>query len=107
MPSVTIRMIALAGVAVALAACETASTEKQWYKPGGNYSTAEFDRDLKACSTLERTINEDCMRQRGWTTLSIDSREKPKPQGTPVIPPISPGTSSRTGPASTGARPRY
>ena len=41
-----------------LGACSL-DPEKQWYKPGGNYTAAEFDRDSKAC-TKSRVLDEEC-----------------------------------------------
>jgi hypothetical protein len=58
------------GLALSLGACSL-DPEKQWYKPAGNYSTAEFDRDSKAC-TKNRQLDEECLKQRGWVPLSGD-----------------------------------
>jgi PBP1b-binding outer membrane lipoprotein LpoB len=67
------RMSALAvafGLALSLGACSS-DADKQWYKPAGNYSTAEFDRDSRAC-TKNRQLDEECLKQRGWVSLSGD-----------------------------------
>jgi hypothetical protein len=70
-PMTQIAAVVLAlGLALSLGACSL-DAEKQWYKPSGNYSTAEFDRDSKAC-TKNRVVDEDCLKQRGWAPLSGD-----------------------------------
>jgi hypothetical protein len=56
------------------------STEKQWYKAGGSYTVAEFERDQRACTT-NRVLDEQCLRDRGWIGLSPDRQEPvPPPQ---------------------------
>ena len=64
---------------VSLGACSL-DPEKQWYKPNGSYTAADFDRDSKAC-TKDRVLDEDCLRARGWVSLSGDivkkQQEKP------------------------------
>jgi hypothetical protein len=57
-----------------LAGCASAP-EKQWYKAGGSYTLAEFERDRREC-TKDRVLDEQCLRQRGWISLSPD-REEP------------------------------
>lgn len=70
-----IRLIALACVvALPLAACSL-DPEKQWYKPSGTYTSADFDRDTKAC-TKNRELDETCLKQRGWVPLSGDLVKK-------------------------------
>jgi hypothetical protein len=67
-------LIALAS-ALSLAACAS-DPDKQWYKPSGNYTSAEFERDSKAC-TKSRKLDEECLQQRGWVPLSGDIARKP------------------------------
>jgi hypothetical protein len=72
-----IRLVALTSVvalALSLGACSL-DPEKQWYKPNGNYTSADFDRDSKAC-TKDRVLIEDCLKQRGWVPLSGDIVKK-------------------------------
>lgn len=76
------RMIVLAyGLALvaSLGACSL-DPEKQWYKPSGSYTAADFDRDSKAC-TKSRVLDEECLKARGWIPLSGDivkkQQEKP------------------------------
>ncbi len=76
MPAVARRLMLLALVSVAVAACESVP-EKQWYKPGVSYTLADFRNDEKAC-TRERRLDEECMKTRGWVPLSGDV-EPPKP----------------------------
>ena len=55
-----------------LPAC--ASSEKQWYKPGVEYTTAEFRRDRTACEKNDK-LDEGCLRQKGWVPLSTDAEK--------------------------------
>ena len=57
-------------------ACGTA-TDKQWYKPNVEYTVAEFQRDRTACEK-NGELDEECLRQRGWVSLSPD-KDKPPP----------------------------
>ena len=52
--------------------------ERQWSKPGGNYTTAEFTRDSNECTPKGKDLDEQCMKQRGWVPLTAD-REGPSP----------------------------
>jgi hypothetical protein len=71
LPMTKIAAVVLAlGLALPLGACSL-DPEKQWYKPSGSYTSADFDRDTKAC-TKDRVLNEDCLKQRGWASLSGD-----------------------------------
>jgi len=59
--------------------------DKQWYKPGGNYTVAEFDRDKKTC-TKNNEMDDQCMKDLGWVTLSSDQDKGPPPmKGGPQI----------------------
>jgi hypothetical protein len=45
--------------------------DRQWYKPGVNYTVTEFIRDRDEC-TKNRELDEQCMKQRGWVPLTSD-----------------------------------
>ena len=75
MPPVSRSSFLLLALVAAAAGCGT--TETQWFKPGQNYTVAEFQRDHKAC-TKKGELDEGCMRQRGWVSLSGDAAPKPK-----------------------------
>ncbi|MDP2627832.1 MAG: hypothetical protein Q8Q58_13120 [Candidatus Rokubacteria bacterium] len=60
----------LISFSLAATACESVS-EKQWYKPGGSYTLADFRSDEKAC-TRDRQLDEECLKGRGWVPLSAD-----------------------------------
>ena len=66
----------------AVAGCTVGNIEKQWYKASGEYTSADFERDRRAC-TRDRQLDEDCLRQRGWTSLSADTGPAPKPGAIP------------------------
>ena len=80
-------------MALPLAGCTT-SEEKQWYKPGVNYTMADFERDQAACMK-NKVLDEDCLRERGWVTLSVDKNTIPPMKGglqTPDTRRYAPGT---------------
>jgi len=57
--------------------------ERQWYKIGKPYTTAEFTRDVAEC-TKGGTLDADCMRARGWVDVSPDlPTPTPEPQRPP------------------------
>jgi len=59
--------------ALILAGCSEAPPEKQWYKPNVNYTTADFEHDRAACTDKKtKTLDEDCMKDRGWVALGAD-----------------------------------
>lgn len=80
MTAVLTRFLLLAGAVLSLIACSTEG-EKQWYKPGSNYTVKDFERDEAAC-TSKKALNEACLKERGWVPLSAD-REKPVPAPAP------------------------
>jgi hypothetical protein len=55
--------------------------DRQWYKPGGNYTMAEFTRDRDGCTPKGRELDEQCMKQLGWVPLTGDREPAvaPKP----------------------------
>ena len=60
------------------------SDERLWYKPGGNYTTAEFNQDRDAC-TRDKKLDEECLKAKGWVTVSPDrptpAAPSPPPRG--------------------------
>ena len=52
--------------------------EKQWYKPNAEYTVAEFQRDRAACEKSGQ-LDEECLRQRGWVSLTSDKDKAPPP----------------------------
>jgi hypothetical protein len=62
---------AVLALGVLVTGCQSLEPERQWYKPSGNYSSAEFERDSKTC-TKSRILDANCMEQRGWVSLSGD-----------------------------------
>src|SRR5262249_32841552 len=72
---------------LALSACRRA-TDKQWYKPNSDYTTAEVERDRVACTPKgTNALDEPCMLDRGWLPLSGDigpavkAPQMPRPRG--------------------------
>lgn len=63
------------------AGCAT-TEEPLWYKPGGNYTTAEFNRDRDLC-TQGKKLDRECMRAKGWVSVG---RDLPTPTPTPPPP---------------------
>ena len=58
-------------------ACST-ERQRQWVKPGGEYTTAEFRRDRDAC-TKPAGLDEQCMKEKGWVPLTADKEKDPPP----------------------------
>ncbi len=56
--------------------------ERLWYKPGGNYTTAEFNRDRDGC-TKDKKLDPDCMKAKGWVPVSPDRPTPPPPLPSP------------------------
>lgn len=59
--------------------------DRQWMKINQRYTTEEFQRDYKAC-TPENTLDESCMRNRGWVEVSqskTDRDEDPRAKEPP------------------------
>jgi hypothetical protein len=90
MSAVTRRNLLIAGALISmglfsLAGC-TLEAERQWYKPNQDISAAELkrllQRDYAEC-TKNRVLDESCMRQRGWVSLSGDREPPARPQPTP------------------------
>lgn len=72
-------------LAVALVAAACARDDRQWMKPTGNYTTAEFQRDYAECSRGGR-LDEACMRARGWVSVKGQkSEDKPPEPERPVL----------------------
>lgn len=64
-------------VLVALGAGACARDERQWMKIGvANYTREEFQRDVKECSQ-RGTLDESCMKARGWVAVTAE-REAPR-----------------------------
>ncbi len=67
------------GLALSVAGCGGATSDRQWMKVGKPYTVDEFRRDYADCSKTG-TLDEDCMRSRGWTDMSVPKSEKtPEP----------------------------
>jgi hypothetical protein len=61
------RVLSVLAVAAAIAGC---ARDKQWMKVGEPYTTAEFRRDYAECSKPKGSLDEDCLRARGWVDMS-------------------------------------
>ena len=57
-----------------LAACAS-ETERQWMKMDQPYTTAEFRRDLAAC-TKNGDVDDACMKSRGWVAVTPPATKK-------------------------------
>jgi ABC-type phosphate/phosphonate transport system substrate-binding protein len=91
MPAMRRLLLLLPVAALALAACSSsAESDKQWYKPNVDYTAADFERDRLACTDKKRKLDEECLKQRGWASLSGDI-------GPPIKPPDPAKTPSPKG----------
>ena len=61
-------------LAALIAACGT-SSGREWMKINETYSTADFRRDHAAC-TKSGTLDDACMRSRGWVDVNPSKTEK-------------------------------
>lgn len=82
----TVPFIGIVLASAVLGAC-SAERERQWAKPGADYTIAEFTRDRDAC-TKSGVLDEQCLKGRGWVPLTGD-REKDVP------PPVKQGVGPR------------
>ena len=71
-----------------LAACT--APEREWMKINESYTREEFRRDVAQC-TRGTTLDEACMKSRGWVSVN------PGKQVRPAEPPQQPGTQPRYG----------
>jgi len=62
---------------VALSGC-SAERERQWAKPGADYTIAEFTRDRDVC-TKKGVLDEQCMKERGWVPMTGDREQRDTP----------------------------
>ena len=76
-----ILILLLSVATLAVAACSTSvDSDKQWYKPNVDYTTADFERDRLACTEKKKKVlDEDCMKERGWAALGGDISPGVKP----------------------------
>lgn len=63
--------LCLLAILVVLASACVRPPEPVWYKPGGDYTTAEFRRDREAC-TRGKTLDPRCLRAKGWIPVRPD-----------------------------------
>jgi len=67
--------LSVLATALVLSACVT--DEREWMKVDRTYTTAEFRRDLSEC-TSKGKLDEECMKTRGWVTVSPPKSEQKK-----------------------------
>lgn len=65
-------------VAAALLGGCGASDDRQWMKVNERYTAEEFKRDHAECSRAGK-LDEDCMRNRGWVTVTSHRIEPRNP----------------------------
>jgi hypothetical protein len=76
------------GIACVVAGCSS-SADVQWMKVGQPYTAADFRRDYTECDKTAKL--DDCMRSRGW--VSVTAPTTPKQTGPDMR--TGPGTSSQ------------
>jgi len=84
-----VNYLSLLGLVIILivSACGSA-TDKQWYKPNADYTAADFERDRLECTPKKQSLDETCLRDKGWLPLSGDVGPAVK---APSLPPRSKG----------------
>ena len=65
---------ALVGIVLGAAACGGID-DRQWMKVNQRYTTEEFRRDVSECSP-KSTLDEECMKARGWVDVSRSKTER-------------------------------
>jgi len=69
----------LVPVAILIASACGSATDKQWYKPNADYTAADFERDRVECTPKKQSLDETCLRDKGWPAVkapSIPVRQK-------------------------------
>jgi hypothetical protein len=68
-----VKYLSLLGLVIILiaSACGSA-TDKQWYKPNADYTAADFERDRLECTPKKKSLDETCLKDKGWLPLSGD-----------------------------------
>lgn len=61
----------------------SASDERQWMKVNERYTVQEFRRDHAEC-TRDKTLDDECMRRKGWVDLSAGGDKIPEWQKSPT-----------------------
>ncbi len=74
----------LVPVAILIASACGSATDKQWYKPNVDYTAADFERDRIECTPKEKSLDETCLRDKGWLPLSGDVGPAVKAPSIPV-----------------------
>jgi type IV pilus biogenesis protein CpaD/CtpE len=75
------RAFVLLGALIGVAFGCASGNESLWQKIGVDYTTAEFNRDVDAC-TKNKKLDEECLKAKGWTPFNPD-RPAPAPSPTP------------------------
>ena len=65
------------GLAVILAGCG-GFDEREWMKVDQKYTTEEFRRDYRECSK-GGTLDDECMKRRGWVAVTPPKTEPKAP----------------------------
>jgi hypothetical protein len=77
------------GIVLGTAACSHID-DRQWMKIDQRYTTAEFQKDFADCSP-KTTLDEDCMKARGWVEVNRSKSERdqdPRAQEPPRARPV-------------------
>lgn len=59
--------------------------DRQWMKVEERYTTEEFRRDYAEC-TKRGKLDDDCMRARGWVSVSASKDKSPTPEQVRGVP---------------------
>jgi len=71
------RAVTLSALGIAIVAYGCGSDEREWMKLDERYTIAEFRRDLSEC-TVKGTLDEECMKARGWVSVAPPKAEQKK-----------------------------
>jgi hypothetical protein len=70
-----LRLTGTLALAALIGAC--APSGREWMKVGQSYTVEEFRRDVREC-TRGRVLDEDCMKSRGWVSLTPRPEKPPE-----------------------------
>ena len=91
MPDMTGRygLLFIIAASLLLVGC-SAERDRQWSKPGANYTVSEFTRDRDECTPKKGDLDEQCMKQRGWVPMTSDRDREPAAPAKPAQTPRGP-----------------
>jgi len=73
-----LRNVALSVLGLAVVSAGCASDQREWMKVDQKYTTEEFRRDYAQCTVKGGTLDDECMKARGWVPFTPPKVEQKK-----------------------------